>query len=380
MNKEPSNSATPQMTRPFVGAPRIDSLDFLRGLYLFLAGMQHFAGYLNTAGLQLDWGASMLFWLLTPSGDQVFLALAAFNLAKRSRDDFRSVYLPKVSVYASLFVFFFFEGFFRSFDLGGALTWSALLTWMVILILIASLYRFTGVRGVVALFVLQCGFWLLPFSEWNAALTVYVRRTLFLPSFFYDAALDLFVGSGCVGFLLGYWYAHCRRPGAKWLFAPFALGLLMQIPFAIAGTFWELSPTWVWLGEYYVAEQFTGIVSIWGIELALIAFALGMGDIGWPLRAPIINWAGRYSLLIFAFHQTFFVRVLLPVRFHFGELLGYPPTARLIELATFVLITFFFCWLLLRSGLLLLMQRQGAGTSTIALRTGTEASSTSTSP
>lgn len=339
---------------------RIHALDLLRGTYIILAMIQHYTGVLNgSLGLRPDGFIQWLFYNLTPSGDHLFLALAAFNIGKRPPTEYRAVYLQKTAIYASLFVFFFFESFFRTYDLGQALTWGPLLTWMIVLMLLATVHRFWGWAGVALLFCAQTAFWVLPADQWANAINSAVREGLGLPSFQYESRLDYFIGSGCVGYLLGVWHYHGPRPAPQKHLWTIAAGLLLTVPFCISGEYWVLNLDAVWENEYLVASQFVGIMYIWGVQAAAIGIAIFAEQLGVPLRVPILDWCGRYSFLVFAVHYAFFVNVMLPLRVLAAKLWELPLQCTIEEMCIYMAGTILFSYFLRRSGLLLFMHYQG---------------------
>ncbi len=340
---------------------RIHALDFLRGLYIILAMIQHYTGVLNGAlGLRPDSFIQWLFYNLTPSGDHLFLALAAFNIGKRAPQHYRKVYWGKMGIYASLFVFFFFEAFFRTYDLGQALTWSPLLTWMVVLMLLATIHRLFGWVGVLCLFLLQMTFWAMPMDSLAQSVNHYVRESLQLMTFQYESRIDYFIGSGCVGYLLGCYHHHGRSidPLPKHLLSTL-VGLLFTVPFWLYGQYWVLNLDSVWENEYLVASQFVGIMYIWGVQVSAIAFAILLERFGVPMKIPIFDWCGRFSFLVFAVHYAFFFNVMLPLRVLVAKLYELPLQCTIEEMCFYMAGTILFSYFLQRSRLLLFMHHQG---------------------
>ena len=122
---------------------RIHCLDFLRGFFVFLALWQHFGFYLNYWYINYYQGWSFwgeLFqphspfvgnaipadrvgylaaWFFTPWVSQIYLFLAAFNLAKPSQNTNRN---QKVGIFVGLFLLFTFENFIVAPNIGEALS------------------------------------------------------------------------------------------------------------------------------------------------------------------------------------------------------------------------------------------------------------------
>lgn len=344
---------------------RIHALDFLRGTYIILACGQHYAALLSLAGVPMQGLLLWLFWALTPSGDQVFLALAAFNLARRPRGEFASVWRRKLFAFFVIFCLFVLEGFFRAIEPSQALTWGPMQTWMVVLIILTFLYRFTGWQGIALLFAAQLSYWFIPAPAWYPDLLASLNSNMFFALVQYDSPIELFVGSGCVGFLIGYYYYHGSRPRfiARPVFSRLGLvflaGAAAMLPFLAYGTYWTVHEPFVWQEEYMVASQFSGILSIWGCIGMIISSALLFEECIAPVKVAAVNWIGRYSLLIFAFHLIFFVRVVMPVHFYFGPKLGFPPVNIFSVQCLYVFSMIFLCYLIIKSRVLLMMHSQG---------------------
>ena len=329
----------------------------MRGTYIFLACLQHFAYYLNQFGLPASKSGLAVYEILTPSGEQLFLSLAAFNLAKRSKEDFKGVYPLKLKNFAIVFLLFFLVSFLSSVeidDLGQSLSWKAMQSWMLILALLATLFRFFGPKAILALFVAQMLFWTLPIERYSDSLQMFIAEGLWLETFRYEARIELFIGSGCLGFLIG--HLHYHGPGdrqimgicSKELFL-IATGLCLLCIFLVSDIGWEVDPKAIWEGEYEVPRHFAGIMGIWGINAALIGCALLAEKILLKrailrqLKIPLIHFCGRYSLFAFAAHEVIFIRVVLPLRLHFGGLLGIPLENSLTELGLLACIVLSMC-------------------------------------
>lgn len=339
------------------GEQRIAVLDLLRGTYIILALWQHYSGYLTLKDLPVDTPMYWLHRLLTPSGDQLFLALAAFNLARRPRGEFAAVYTQKLRFFGTLFCFFVFESFLVAESLGEALSWGPLLTWMVLLSFVATLYRFGGWGAVVFAFVAHLSVWALPMGEWNEQLELAVRTRLALPYFIYESKLDLFVGSACLGFLAGYAFHHARGDRSRLLGALVAAGVTLTLPFFFLREWPELNPGQVWGSEYEMARDPLGMLNIWGTILGVIALGLLLERVGLVRPLPLVTWCGRHSLLIFALHRVIFVRFLLPLTQHTLELRGLALENTLPVIAAFSAATLLIVYVVRRSGLLRVLDR-----------------------
>lgn len=329
---------------------RIQVLDFLRGVFIFWALGQHFTLYLAGLGFPISKTNLFLCWIMAPWGEQLFLALAAFNLAKRSQEEFKSVFLTKLQIFAVLFVTFLVEGFFVSIDLGAALSWRPLMTWMFVLGLLAILYRYGGVRAVIIAFIAHWGFWLLPMADWNSAVEASIRHAFALPSFSYGAHVNLYFGSACLGFLLG--YVFYQRNEARRLLWAMLLGAAAVVAFLLFGQYWPLELSEMLSKQTFVVEQFLGACFVWGCQLLLLSGALLLETRWRPIRVPLVNWWGVNSLLIFVIHRAVFLHILLTVRSYLVVAASWPIENNFFQCMLLVLSALAAAWLLKRSKLL----------------------------
>ncbi len=345
---------------------RIEALDLLRGLFILLACLQHFTGFINhwfpphvapPARLAIDDTLHFIIWTLTPAGDHLFLALAAFNLANRTREDFQEVFGRKLGFYGVLFLFFLFEPFFVEQDLGHALTFGPLLAWMIILATLAVLHRLWGPRGVLGAFVLHLALQLVEMREINDAIEAGGRELLALPSWRYETRLDLFFGSGATAFLLGYWYHHGPREVGWRLKQAIGVLTLALMPWVLFGTWWTVDRAQIWHEEYAVAETTLGLVAIWCINGLSIAVLL-LAEHRWrPMWLPIVNWCGLASLLAFAMHRVVFAHVLAPLRDYVAVRWDLPVSASILEILIFIAGTLIAVRVVQRTRVLALLDR-----------------------
>lgn len=337
------------MNAPTAAArPRVHALDFLRGCFILLACIQHYSGFINAwyppgttppARLAIDDTIWFLFQTLSPWGDHLFLFLAAFNLSIRSRDDFREVFPAKVRFYGVLALFFLFEPFLVERNLGDALTFGPLLAWMIILTLLALLHRAFGWKGVAAAFALHLLVFAFDVKASNDTVEAAVREALALPGFRYESRLDLFFGSGCVGFLLGTWYHHGPRAPAWRMETALGVAIVAFLPWLLWGTWWQVDRHDVWRFEYVVAESGLGLLVIWAFNAAAIAGLLLIEHRWRPVRVPIVNWLGISSLLAFAMHRVVFARILAPLRDYVAFRYELPVHNTIGEVAVFIAFT-----------------------------------------
>jgi hypothetical protein len=315
---------------------RLHNLDFLRGYFILLALYQHFCFYtnlwftnyfdemnlLNTVYanfapyidnvLPVTSANTFLHRWFTPWVSQVYLMMAAFNLASRKGTSFTKQYTGKIKIFATLFLFFIFENFIMSRSFGEAFTLYPLLTWMIVLALIATVYRFTGIKGVVALFLIHCLKWPLPIDQVTHSFISYMENN-FHPSFDIDARIDHFLGSGCLGFIFGYAYYHKDWNEMKLCLTPFVVGSLLALNWKLFGPVFYIDVENVLATEHLATETFIGTLGIWGIQLYVLSFFLYIERYrNISLKIPVVNWVGEHSLSVFSIHRIFFVFILMP--------------------------------------------------------------------
>jgi hypothetical protein len=345
---------------------RVHALDFMRGLFILLACVQHFSGFLNewyppthpmAYANAVDDILHALIWSLTPAGDHLFLFLAAFNLANRRQAEFRPTYARKMRFYAALFGFFLFEPFFVEQDLGAALTFGPLLAWMIILGTLATLHYRFGVRGVIAASGAYLVLHALPLGTWSGQAEASVRAWLELPNWRYESRLDIFFGAGAAGFLLGYWYHHGGGERVSRLTRSFLVGAALFAPWLLFGTGWTVLRSHIWVNEYALAETHLGLLSIWGSNLMFASACLLFEHTVRPLRAPIVNWCGVFSLLVFSMHRGFFVHVLTPLRAYVADRADLPLHNSFPEICVFIGLTLVAAWAMHRSRILAILDR-----------------------
>ncbi|MCB9730185.1 MAG: hypothetical protein H6744_12830 [Deltaproteobacteria bacterium] len=345
---------------------RIHALDFMRGLFIVLACIQHFSGFLNewyppyspmAHANAVDDVLHALIWTLTPAGDHLFLFLAAFNLASRRQAEFRPTYHRKLRFYAVLFGFFLFEPFFVESSLGAALTFGPLLAWMIILATLATLHYRFGVRGVIAGTAVYLVLHVLPLGEWSGEAELTLRRWLELPDWRYESRLDIFFGAGAAGFLLGYWYHHGPGQLAARMTRAFLLGALLFVPWLLFGTGWTVLRAHIWVNEYVLAETHLGLLSIWAANIMFASACLLFEHTVRPLRLPLLNWCGVFSLLIFSMHRAFFVHVLTPLRAYVAARADLPLHNSFPEVCVFIALTLLAAWGVRRSRILAILDR-----------------------
>jgi hypothetical protein len=154
---------------------RIVNLDFLRGFFIILALYQHFSYYINVWYVDYFRDAIALtttysvhfpmigkkvlignieYWfalIFTPWVSQIYLTMSAFNLAKRTQEEFSENLFFKLKIFSLIFIFFVFENFIVAPNFGQAISFYPIMLWMVVLSLLAIIYRYSGINGIFVL-------------------------------------------------------------------------------------------------------------------------------------------------------------------------------------------------------------------------------------
>jgi hypothetical protein len=315
---------------------RIVNFDLLRGFFIFLALWQHFGQYLNIwyvdffreAGvleknylshkhmlgynLPCDLFSHWAAWFFTPWVSQVYLTLAAFNLAKRNQEDFKSVFKNKLKIFGLLYFFFVMENLIVAPNFGEGISFYPIMSWMVILTLIAVSFRYFGIKGVVSLFALSFVKWVLPDSFFEGAGFEFWMQENIHAQYEFDAQVDYFLSSGCMGFILGWVYHHKEEWGFKRELWQSVVGFLLFMIWVIWGEKFTVNFMDVFETEHDLAEEFLGLLSILGVQLMVLSSFLFIEKKGLQLKIPLLHWIGVNSLTIFAFHRIVYVCFLVP--------------------------------------------------------------------
>ena len=331
-------------------APRLVNLDFLRGFFVCLALLQHITYYFNVwykyyfnpreATIELYavhmpyLGRSipmddLVYWLaiiFTPWVTQIYLAMAAFNLATRPRTEFVAVFPKKLSIFLLLFVFFTVENFIVSPDFGEAISFYPLQAWMVILALLAVAYRYTGVYGIIGLLVLS----LLDLAIPDTGLVevfVQLMQSEVHVSYEYNARVGYFLSSGCMGFLLG--YAHFQRPDLanRKDLVTMAIGALLVLIWVFVGDAYEVNRYEIYETENLMIKTFENALYVFGLELIVLGAFLYMERRGLRWNAGILRvfvWIGVHSLMVFALHRVIVVHLIMPWHVFLSSVLDEP--------------------------------------------------------
>lgn len=361
---------------------RNTNLDVLRGFFVGLALLQHFAYYWNIwflyhfkdKGLGVfsfyneqinhslileDPIAFTLLVFFTPWVSQVYLSLAAFNLAARKHSDFKRVFPKKLKTFLILLVFFIFENFLVAASFGEAISFYPLMSWMVILSLIATVYRYFNIRGVIILLLLSMLTWTFQYILiWGDQLERFFQYNVH-PNFEYDARIEYFLPSGCLGFILGHLHFHQQKWREGRYLVPMAFGIMIIGLYNIFGEPFTLNRLDILATEHDLADTFFGTLNILGINSLVIMTAclLFEKNIKFDFLKPL-KWIGVNSLLIFGLHRILFVHILAPIRVYLGAFFEWKIYPSFVHEMGHLIIICFIVLLIQKSNILELFRRQ----------------------
>lgn len=346
---------------------RIVNLDFLRGLFIILALAQHFTYYINmwyvdyfkdTMALTSTYAVhfsmigkqvstdSINHWLavtFTPWVSQVYLTMAAFNLAKKGQSVFIEEMSGKFKVFGLIFLYFVLENFIVAPNFGQAISFYPIMLWMLILVILSLAYRYLGIKGVLVFTTFALLRFVIPIEFISDGFESLIRTRIH-PGFEYDARFEYFVLSGCLGFIMG--YVHYHLPNYKHnkdlLFG--LLGLCLIGIYLLIGDKFLVPVDDVFSTEHDLARTFSGTSYVLGVQAVLISSFLWFERKGIKFNVPVLNWVGIYSLLIFALHRILFVKFIAPTSVMLGSLTGRTLGATSVEVFTYVFITLGLCY------------------------------------
>lgn len=310
---------------------RIQCLDFLRGFFVFLALWQHFAFYLNYwyvsyyqgwgfwgelfeahtpfvgQSIPVDYISYLAAWFFTPWVSQIYLFLAAFNLAKPSTSSTQS---QKLMIFVGLFLLFTFENFIVAPNIGEALSLYPLQTWMICLFVIYLVANRLGDKGVWALFFFGLIQSVVPTDSIINSFEQVIREYIH-SNFEIDARPHYFLSSACLGYLFGRsWWIDKFKNWKIWL----SSSVLLMIVWIFFGQEFTVNYNDVFETEHDQAKNLIGLIGIHGIEIFIVGVALLLSKRGFDLKLGPFNWIGKYSLLVFFLHRIIFVKIIMPLR------------------------------------------------------------------
>lgn len=346
---------------------RIVNLDFLRGFFILLALQQHFTYYINmwyvdyfrdTMALTSTYSVhfpmigkqissdTLNYWfamVFTPWVSQVYLTMAAFNLAKKDQLSFGESLGARFKVFGLIFLYFVFENFIVAPNFGQAISFYPIMLWMVVLGALSLVYKFLGIRGVLVLTLLSCLRFIIPVELISDFFESMVRSTIH-PGYEYDARLEYFILSGCLGFIMGYVHYHLPMYKHKKDFLFAGMGLLLVLIYILIGDKFVMYRDDFFRTEHDLARTFSGTAYVLGIQAIVISAFLWLERKKIIFNIPLLNWMGVYSLMIFALHRILFVKVIAPTSVMFGSLFGRVLTASTLEIYIYIFITLALCY------------------------------------
>lgn len=360
---------------------RYNNLDLLRGIFIFLALYQHFTVFINywfvyyfkehkflddfyhsfesMIGVRIpaDDLSVGFAWFFTTWVSQVYLTLAAFNLSVRSQEDFQNVLVSKCKIFALLFFFFLLESFIVAPNIGQAISISPIMTWMIVLSLISVIYRFVGTKGIIFLCAISFVRWLTPahFSL-STDFEIWMQNWIH-PDFEYDARIEYFLTSGCIGFLLGrFFYSH-QKP-EKYLPYIMSLGIFLALPWIFKGADFHIERLDLFETEHDLAKTFLGSLFIYGVQIFIISFFLFLEKKNISLKVPFFNWLGINSIIVFAFHRIYFVYFAGPL-WAYGAAVIFEAPLRHSSFVTwfFIFVLASLCWVAQKTSLFNIITR-----------------------
>lgn len=346
---------------------RIINLDFLRGFFILLALQQHFTYYINmwyvdyfrdTMALTSTYAVhfpmigkqiasdNINYWLaiiFTPWVSQIYLTMSAFNLARKDQLSFSEGMTAKFKAFGLIFLYFVFENFIVAPNFGQALSFYPIMLWMVVLTLLSVIYRFLGIKGIVILSLVSLLRFVIP-VELISDFFENVIRTVIHPGYEYDARLEYFILSGCLGFIMGYVHYHLPSYKHKKDGLFIGAGILLVLIYVLIGDRFVMYHDDYFRTEHDLARTFSGTAYILGVQAIVISAFLWLERKKITLNIPLINWMGVYSLLIFALHRILFVKVIAPTSVMIGSLTGRVLSASVIEIYIYIFITLALCY------------------------------------
>lgn len=358
---------------------RIDILDLLRGLFIILALEQHFIGYINVwyqeyftetaatstfykshatmlgQAVKVDGILLLIGELFTPWVSQIYLFMAAFNIALRRPHKLKDVLLQKVKVLLGIFIIFAAENLIVSPNAGQGFSIYPIHLWMFILALLICTYTYFGIKGVFFIFILSLMRFLTPIDNWSSEFQQFMT-TNFHPDFEYDARIEYFLSAGCLGLILGHCYFIFTEINKKMRFltSTIILGIIAVIVIQGIGIKFNVDPYDHLSTEHSLAQNFPGCVYILGMLILVVSSALMIENIvkhstksqTVKIKLPIISWVGRNSLLVFGIHRIVFVKLIMPLYLIYLNIKSESLSAGFVEIYFFILITIGVAYLL----------------------------------
>lgn len=359
---------------------RIVNLDFLRGFFVVLAMLEHYSYYANRWYLDYfkefnalktvysshypmigkvllsDLGTNILALIFVPWVSQIYLSLACFNVAKKSSEEI-SHRLKDVIKYLALLLFIFYaENFFVSTDFGQAISFTPIMLWMIVLMIVNSFYAHYGVKAIWTLLGISFLRWFLPLEYLSSGFEDIIR-TFVHPSFEYDARLEYFLTSGCIGFLLGYYHHHKKDwPISKMLGLVISSAVIIALYFIFTPGY-QNDPSDIFKYEHECAKSFFGSIYIWSVIIFVITLFLMFERKNIKFDIKLFSWVGKNSLFIFVAHKILYLKLIMPFTNFIYANLGWHFENNYYVVISQAMIALFLCWIVLRLELLNIITR-----------------------
>lgn len=348
---------------------RLNNLDFLRGFFVVLALLEHYNYYLNkwyvdyfkefsavkttySVHYQMlgkvipsDSITNTIALIFIPWVSQVYLALATFNIAKESQDSLRNRLNDKLKTLLILLFVFYLENFLVAQDFGQAISFNPIMLWMIILGLINIFYAKFGVRGVFFLTMLSLLRWNIPIQSLSVGIEEFVQSQVH-PSFEYDARIEYFLSSGCLGFFLGYMYYHWNNHFEKKALLTIIISSVFILTYFVFTTGYEVDPTDPYRFEHVCSQTPLGTLFLLGAQALVITSFVLLETKGVIIRNKFFTWVGINSLLVFLLHKILFLKVIMPISLFFHSMIGKTITDTILDTSIYILAVLFLCWMI----------------------------------
>jgi hypothetical protein len=244
-----------------------------------------------------------------------------------------------------LFFVFYLENFIVANDFGQAISFNPIMLWMIVLSIISIFYSKFGVKGILVITVLSLSRWILPISELSSLLEDLIKVNVH-PSFEYDAKIEYFFTTGCLGFLFGYLHYHANKDFVRKVMAINFVSLVFIALYFAIGNIYSVDARDIYMHEHDCSKTFLGSLFMWGVEAIVILNAVLLERFGYIIKNKFFLWVGINSLFIFLAHKILFLKVIMPITTFVYAKLGWGITNNYYEVFTYVGLVLFLCWLI----------------------------------
>jgi len=359
---------------------RIVNFDFLRGFFVVLALLEHYSYYANRWYLDYfkefnalktvyashypmigkvllsDLGTNILALIFVPWVSQIYLSLACFNVAKKSKDELLPQLNKTLKYLMILFGVFYVENFLVSSDFGQAISFNPIMLWMLVLMIINSLYAHYGIKGIWILFGLSFLRWVLPLDYLSNGFEEVVRDFIH-PSFEYDARVEYFLTSGYIGFIMGYYYYHKKDWQLKQMLSLSIVSTLIIACYFIFTPGYQNDPSDIYKYEHECAKSLIGSLYIWSVIVLIFNLFLIFEKKNIKFDLQLFNWVGRNSLFVFVTHKIFYLKIIMPITNFIYANLGWYFENNYYVIISQAMITLCLCWIVLKLNIVNIIAR-----------------------